>query len=121
MVIKGKYAIYVEIKSKGVIKLAADVYYSLGVNSKGEHNSFSFETKKAAEEAYNFISDKFREHKVVLSKDNYSQDIVQLTINETFEGSVPAGVMASFLPQEFFKDVYADMLKSAREYQEAGK
>ncbi|MBP3037969.1 hypothetical protein J9303_00410 [Bacillaceae bacterium Marseille-Q3522] len=97
--------------------MGESVIYSLEVNKKGVYNSFEYETRSKAEQAYKFICDKFCDSRIIdRISVNSDKDIVQLTIRELITGSV-MNTMAPLLPEQMFsKDVYDEILTVASEY-----
>jgi hypothetical protein len=94
--------------------------YSLDINYKGNHRSFDFDTKQKAVVAFKFIAGQFTSNMVKRNKDNYSQEIIQLTTSDVHTGSV-SGAMADFAEEEWFTGVYDDMIKAAEEYHKDNK
>jgi hypothetical protein len=100
--------------------MEGNMIYSLDINYKGNHQSFDFETKQKAVVAFKFISEKFNSNMVERNKDNYSQEIIQLTTSDVHTGTV-SGAMASFAEEEWFTGVYNDMIIAAEEYHKINK
>lgn len=101
--------------------MKSEVVYTLDINAKEKRNSFEYGTMAKANKAFQFISEKFNKNRVIKSFENYSDDIVQLTIMKTYIGDVPHGVMAEIVPEEWFVNVYEEMLIAAKEYYESNK
>ncbi|MMZ49693.1 hypothetical protein D1872_113980 [compost metagenome] len=98
-----------------------ETVYSLEINFKGKHNSFDYETMDKADKAFQFLSEKFNKDRVVKSLENYSDDIVQLSIMKTYIGHVPDDAIAAIVPEEWFANVHEEMLIAAKEYYEKNK
>lgn len=98
----------------------SNIIYSLEINGKGNHNSFDFATMSEAIAAYKFLCEKFSENiiKARRSKTFSSDGIVQLNVGELYIGTVPSNIMASFIPEEWFHNVYEEMLRVAKDYYE---
>ncbi|WP_218033583.1 hypothetical protein, partial [Aneurinibacillus migulanus] len=98
-----------------------EIVYTLDINFKEKRKSFEYETMDKAVEAFRVLSEKFAENRVVKNFENYSDDIVQLTIGKLYIGHVPSNAAAAFVPEEWFTNVHEEMLIAAKEYYEGNK
>lgn len=65
------------------------VIYTLDVVSKGKRNSIEFNTRAESEGAFRFIIEKFNDHSLNRSLENYNDKMVQVSTSETYFGSRP--------------------------------
>ncbi|MED0670628.1 hypothetical protein P4S95_10485 [Aneurinibacillus aneurinilyticus] len=97
------------------------IVYSLEIDVKGARRSFEYETMDKADKAFQFLSEKFNEDRVIKNFANYSDDIVRLSIIKTYIGNVPTNAAAAFVPEQWFANVHEEMLIAAKEYYERNK
>ncbi|MFT9846952.1 hypothetical protein [Aneurinibacillus sp. REN35] len=74
-----------------------------------------------ANKAFRFLDKKFNKNRIAKISENYSDDIVQLTIMQGYIKSVPRGIAAAVVPEEWFVDAYEEMLIATKEYYERSK
>ncbi|AOH56557.1 hypothetical protein ACQKGI_10085 [Peribacillus muralis] len=96
--------------------------YFLEIMENGEHYSFDYETEDEAYHAFEFLVKTYKDNRIVdkgpiISADN----ITQLSICKTQEGSVPKCAIANYSPFEWFKDTHEEIKLSAKIYYENQK